>query len=106
MYFEESTAALSCSVDLIADVTGYFDRSAAGRYTSLNPVRFVDTRVGLGAARGQVAGQGTFAVQITGRSGIPSGATALALNVTVTNPKQAGHLTVFPRGQAARPPPA
>ncbi|MER6201966.1 PKD domain-containing protein [Streptomyces sp. NPDC001586] len=89
------------AVDLIADVTGYFDRTAADGYTSLNPVRFVDTREGLGAARGQVAGQGTFGVQITGRSGIPAGATAVALNVTVTNPKQEGHLTVFPSGQAA-----
>ncbi|WP_374774128.1 PKD domain-containing protein [Streptomyces sp. NBC_01310] len=89
------------SVDLIADVTGYFDRAAADGYTALNPVRFVDTREGLGAARGQVAGQGTFGVQITGRSGIPAGATAVALNVTVTNPKQAGHLTVFPSGRAA-----
>ncbi|MGW7440527.1 PKD domain-containing protein [Streptomyces sp. NPDC054849] len=89
------------AVDLIADVTGYFDRTASNGYTSLNPVRFVDTREGLGTARGQVAGQGTFGVQITGRSGIPAGATAVALNVTVTNPKQAGHLTVFPSGQAA-----
>ncbi|WP_037847598.1 MULTISPECIES: PKD domain-containing protein [unclassified Streptomyces] len=89
------------AVDLIADVTGYFDRAAADGYTSLNPVRFVDTREGLGTARGQVAGQGTFGVQITGRSGIPAGATAVALNVTVTDPKQAGHLTVFPSGQTA-----
>ncbi|WP_327281594.1 MULTISPECIES: PKD domain-containing protein [unclassified Streptomyces] len=89
------------AVDLIADVTGYFDRSANDGYTSLNPVRFVDTREGLGAARGQVAGQGTFGVQITGKSGIPAGVSAVALNVTVTNPREAGHLTVFPSGQAA-----
>ncbi|MEV7583015.1 PKD domain-containing protein [Streptomyces erythrochromogenes] len=89
------------AVDLLADVTGYFDRAADDGYTSLNPARFVDTREGLGTARGQVAGQGTFGVQITGRSGIPAGATAVALNVTVTNPREAGHLTVFPSGQAA-----
>ncbi|WP_078622195.1 PKD domain-containing protein [Streptomyces sp. NRRL S-244] len=89
------------AVDLIADVTGYFDRSANDGYTSLNPVRFVDTREGLGAARGQVAGQGTFGVQITGKSGIPAGVSAVALNVTVTNPREAGHLTVFPSGQTA-----
>ncbi|MFJ9643668.1 PKD domain-containing protein [Streptomyces sp. NPDC101206] len=89
------------AVDLIADVTGYFDRSANDGYTSLNPVRFVDTREGLGAARGQVAGQSTLGVQITGRSGIPAGVSAVALNVTVTNPREAGHLTVFPNGQAA-----
>lgn len=89
------------AVDLIADVTGYFHRSADDGYTSLSPVRFVDTREGLGTARGQVAGQGTFGVQITGRSGIPAGVSAVALNVTITNPRETGHLTVFPSAQAA-----
>ncbi|MEU2390979.1 PKD domain-containing protein [Streptomyces sp. NPDC007369] len=89
------------AADLIADVTGYFDRSASDGYTALNPVRFVDTREGNGAPRGQVAGQGAIGVQITGRGGVPAGATAVALNVTVTNPREAGHLTVFPSGQAA-----
>lgn len=89
------------AVDLLADVTGYFHRSANDGYTSLAPVRFVDTREGLGAARGQVAGQSAIGVQITGRSGVPAGASAVALNVTVTNPREAGHLTVFPAGQAA-----
>ncbi|MBT2479701.1 PKD domain-containing protein [Streptomyces sp. ISL-94] len=88
-------------VDLIADVTGYFDRKASDGYTSMNPVRFVDTREGLGTVQGQVPGSGTFGVPIRGRSGIPAGATAVALNVTVTNPRAAGHLTVFPGGQAA-----
>ncbi|NXY93707.1 hypothetical protein HYE82_04680 [Streptomyces sp. BR123] len=74
------------AVDLIADVTGYFDRAAADGYTALNPVRFVDTREGLGAALGQVPGQGTFGVQITGWNGVPAG----ALNVTSTNPREAG----------------
>ncbi|MFE6848118.1 hypothetical protein [Streptomyces sp. NPDC057686] len=34
-------------------------------------------------------------------SGIPAGVSAVALNVTVTNPREAGHLTVFPSGQTA-----
>ncbi|MBT2450196.1 hypothetical protein J7F03_24590 [Streptomyces sp. ISL-43] len=89
-------------VDLIADVTGYFTRSAAAGYTSLDPTRVVDSRQGLGTAKGQVAGQSTFGLQIAGRSGIPGkGVTAVALNVTVTDPKAAGHLTVFPSGQQA-----
>ncbi|MFF4099119.1 PKD domain-containing protein [Streptomyces sp. NPDC001903] len=91
------------SVDLIADVTGYFTRSAAGGYTSVKPSRLVDTRQGLGtAAAGQVAGQATFGVQIAGQGGLPAkGVTAVALNVTVTGPKDAGHLTVFPSDQQA-----
>ncbi len=89
------------SVDLIADVTGYFTRSEASGYTSLTPVRAVDTREGLGAARGQVAGQSAFDVQISGKNGVPAGITAVALNMTVTNPRQDGHLSAYPSGQQA-----
>ncbi|WP_328620772.1 PKD domain-containing protein [Streptomyces sp. NBC_00354] len=88
-------------VDLIADVTGYFTASAASGYTSLDPVRAVDTREGLGTAKGQVPGYGSFEVDIAERHGVPMGVTAVALNLTVTNPQEAGHLTVYPNGQAA-----
>ena len=40
--------------------------------------------------------------QITGSCGVPSGAAAIAINVTVTNPRGLGHLRVFP-GDAAMP---
>ncbi|MFD6226918.1 PKD domain-containing protein [Streptomyces sp. NPDC060232] len=86
------------SVDLIADVTGYFTRTEAGGYTPVTPVRFVDTREGLGTTRGQLPGQKTFGTRISGLRGVPEGVTAVALNVTVTNPKEAGHLSVFPSG--------
>ncbi|MFD4240211.1 hypothetical protein ACFWP3_01095 [Streptomyces sp. NPDC058525] len=89
------------SVDLIADVTGYFGHTESSGYTSLTPVRFADTREGLGTPKGQVPGYGTFGLDIADRRGVPKGATAVALNVTVTNPKDAGHLTAFPSGQAA-----
>ncbi|WP_051807097.1 PKD domain-containing protein [Streptomyces sp. NRRL F-2664] len=89
-------------VDLLADVTGYFSRSAsAGGYTPLDPFRIVDSRTGQGAW-GQVAGQSTFDVQVAGGGAVPaSGVTAVALNVTATAPRGAGHLTVFPSGQPA-----
>lgn len=89
-------------VDLIADVTGYFTRSAASGYTSVKPSRLVDTRAGLGAAAGQVAGRTTFGVQVAGQGGLPAaGVTAVALNITATGPKGSGHLTAFPSGQQA-----
>ncbi len=89
------------SVDLLADVTGYFTRSASSGYASMTPTRFVDSREGLGTAKGQVAGQAVFSTQISGLRGVPQGVSAVALNVTVTNPKETGHLTVFPSGQSA-----
>ncbi|APU42809.1 MULTISPECIES: hypothetical protein [unclassified Streptomyces] len=85
-------------VDLIADVTGYFTRTSSSGYTPVNPSRFVDTRNGTGTAQGQVRGQATFGARFAGRDGIPADATAVALNVTVTNPREAGHLTVYPSG--------
>ncbi|MGW7441594.1 hypothetical protein [Streptomyces sp. NPDC054849] len=88
-------------VDLIADVTGFFTTSAANGYTSLAPTRLVDTREGLGAGKGKVAGRNSFTTQVTGRGGVPADAKAVALNVTVTEPSQDGHLIVYPAGGSA-----
>ncbi|MEU9081671.1 hypothetical protein [Streptomyces sp. NPDC048357] len=86
------------SVDLIADVTGYFTQAEANGYTPMDPTRFVDTREGLGTNKGQVPGQTSFGTQIAGLRGVPQGVKAVALNVTVTGPKEAGHLIVYPGG--------
>ncbi|MFD7838925.1 PKD domain-containing protein [Streptomyces sp. NPDC059761] len=87
-------------IDLIADITGYFTRTAASGYTPINPVRAVDTRSGQGAPQGQVGGRKTIGVQLGGWY-VPNNATAVALNVTVTNPREDGHLTAYPSGQQA-----
>ncbi len=87
-------------VDLIADVTGYFSKTASSGYTPVTPSRFVDTREGLGTVKGQLGGRKTFSTQISGLRGVPQGISAVALNVTVTNPREAGHLSVFPAGGA------
>ncbi|MFI6004335.1 PKD domain-containing protein [Streptomyces sp. NPDC051366] len=88
------------AVDLIADITGYFTRTAASGYTPMAPVRAVDTRSGQGAPKGQVPGRGTIGVQLGGWY-VPANATAVALNVTATNPREDGHLTAYPSGQQA-----
>ncbi len=44
----------------------------------------------------------TFALEVAGLNGVPPTATAVALNVTVTNPRAAGYATVWPC-DAARP---
>ncbi|GAA1595882.1 PKD domain-containing protein [Streptomyces globosus] len=84
-------------VDLIADVTGYFTKSASSGYTPMDPQRLVDTRNGTGAPKGRIKGYGTLTKPIEGLDN----ATAVALNVTVTNPGSDGHLTVFPGSGAA-----
>ncbi|MEU6311051.1 PKD domain-containing protein [Streptomyces sp. NPDC047014] len=88
-------------VDLIADVTGYFTRAKADGYTSMTPARFVDTREGLGTARGKLAARSAFTTRIGGLQAVPQGISAVALNVTVTEPDGPGHLTAYSGGGAA-----
>jgi hypothetical protein len=70
---------------------------AAG-FTGVQPKRLLDSRTGrpLGAGR-------AIELQITGRAGVPKGATAAALNVTAIDPCGAGFVTVFPCGTTAPP---
>jgi hypothetical protein len=88
-------------VDLIADIAGYFTRTASSGYTPLTPDRLIDTRYGTGTTKQQLAGGSSLTAQIAGNDGglLPtSGVTAVALNVTVTGSKAAGYLSVYPDG--------
>ena len=90
------------TVDLIADVAGYHrdgSVSDAGGFTAVSPARLLDTRNGTGAPRAAVGAGKTVTIQVTGRGGIPaSGVSAVALNVTVTQPTGNGYATVYPTG--------
>ncbi|MFC1417917.1 PKD domain-containing protein [Streptacidiphilus cavernicola] len=93
----------SGSVDLIADIAGYFTQSASSGYTPLAPYRIVDTRSGVGAPKKQLAGKASVAAQVAGndKGKLPtSGITAVALNVTVTGSLSSGFLTVYPDGKS------
>jgi hypothetical protein len=72
-----------------------------GNFFSLPPCRVLDTRNAAGPYGGPALGAGqsrtfTFA----GRCAIPASATAVALNVTVTQPSALGHLALYPVGVA------
>jgi len=85
------------TVQLIADVQGYDNPATAGNYHTLSPVRLLDTRVGSATnpVRAAVPAGGTLKVAVAGISGspVPAGATAVALNVTVTAPQTAGFVS-------------
>ncbi|MEU3570995.1 hypothetical protein AB0E96_21625 [Kitasatospora sp. NPDC036755] len=82
-------------LDLVADVTGYYVPDTTGAvYTGFTPKRVLDTRPT------HVPARGTVTVNLCDRARIPYDATAAALNVTVTDPKDQGFLTVYPHGQA------
>lgn len=66
--------------------------TTAGRYFPIAPTRVLDTRVAGGAF-----GQGeTRSLSLL--SAVPAPASAVVLNLTVTDPTAAGFLTVFPTG--------
>jgi outer membrane protein assembly factor BamB len=87
------------AADVIVDVSGYFtDATATGKlFVPQIPHRIADTRgtATLGQAR-------TFTLQVGGVSGVPATASAVILNVTVTNTTRPGFLTVYP-STATRP---
>ncbi len=84
------------SVDLAADVSGYYSASATSSYTPLTPVRILDTRAGLGAPKAQVDASGTIDLQVTGSGGVPSTATAVVMNVTATGATASTYVQAYP----------
>jgi uncharacterized protein (DUF1501 family) len=90
----------SGSVNLVADVVGWFTPSSNLRLRALTPARLLDTRDGTGDVLGAVAGGSTVSLKVTDRGGVPVNAKAVALNVTVTEPTNGSFLTVFPAGDA------
>ncbi len=81
---------------LVADVVGWFEADSG--FVGTDPVRLLDTRTGVGAARGAVGPTGVIDVTIAGRSPVPVGATAAVLNVTSTQASAPGFVTVWPTG--------
>jgi hypothetical protein len=83
------------TVDLIADVNGYFSASSARDFLGVRPRRVVDSRVqpfaGLDAPEKVDAG-GRILLTL---SDVAPG-TPVAFNVTVTQPETDGYVTVYP----------
>lgn len=104
----DGTVCLMSTVgtDLLADVAGAFASSGGRSFTPLAPIRMFDSRqgdtrlnAGLGGAR--LTAGGIVRVPLAGVRGVPAGATAVSVNLTVTDAQGTGYLTAFPCG--ARP---
>ncbi|MGB8859982.1 MAG: CAP domain-containing protein [Ilumatobacteraceae bacterium] len=67
--------------------------SAPTGWQAITPARFVDSRTATGAT--QLLGQVPKRIKLTGRQGLPVGATAISGNFTVANTAGAGYLTVW-----------
>jgi hypothetical protein len=87
------------TVDCIVDVMGYFSAASAGRLLPLVPDRLLDTRSGIGVGAGRLRGGSVIDLQVSGRGGVPDGATAVVLNVGAVAPSGSGYVTVWPSGE-------
>ncbi|MET8462772.1 hypothetical protein [Micromonospora zamorensis] len=84
----------SGTVHVVADLQGYYSATGSG-FRSVAPLRVLDTRDAGNSAFAPNTGR---TLDLTGR--IPSGTTAVVLNMTVTGPTTNGVLTVHPYGSA------
>jgi hypothetical protein len=85
------------STDAIFDIVGFYtdaSGSQGSRFHPVDPFRLFDTRNSAGGA--PIGPGGILPIVVTGVGSVPSGTTAVVLNVTVTGPTSPGYLTVFP----------
>jgi hypothetical protein len=78
-----------------------------GKYNPVTPTRILDTRYGpypVGQSSAAPVGPGgTISVHVADGATVPTNATAVVLNVTVTNTTSNGYLTVYPTGGSQPP---
>ena len=94
------------ATDLVIDVNAWM--AADESFTAFVPARIFETRAGadtptvdgLGRTRARLAAGSVTGVAIAGRAGVPTGATAVAVNVTAVGPSDRGFVTLFPCGEA------
>jgi hypothetical protein len=85
------------TVDVLADVVGWFGPTGKFVYHPLAPKRVVDTRSGLGAPARQLRANETVMVDLaTSTSGVPDTATAVIAQTTATRTTATSYLSVWP----------
>jgi hypothetical protein len=88
------------TVDVVADLNGWFTSrsyvyASQGRFTGTMPTRILDTR----NSRPALASGAMRRVQIAGVGDVPPDATAVVLNVTVTDTTAGSYVTLWPDGK-------
>jgi len=89
------------AVDLVADVSGYVSASAGSAFIPLSAIRALDTRdpqpiLNLGGGGKPLAAGSTLEIPLAGVRGIPANALVMSINVTATESRDAGYLTIWP----------
>ncbi|GAA5195253.1 hypothetical protein GCM10023322_61570 [Rugosimonospora acidiphila] len=91
--------ASSGPIDLLIDTIGIQTQGpGTDSYHPEGPVRLLDTRTTLGGSPGAVPSGGSVTLQVAGVSGVPADATAVVMNLTITDTKSAGFVTAYGHG--------
>ena len=86
------------TVDLVADVSGYFVEAQADGYKSLTPYRLLDTRTTQGGHDAALTPADPVKLKVVGVGGVPADAKAVELNLTVASPSLPSYITAYPDG--------
>lgn len=87
------------STHVVVDVVGYFDPSNGAKFFATNPTRVLDSRKPTGLSGPWSAGQSrNLAIAGAAGTGVPSGATGIIANFTVTDGTKQSLITVYPSG--------
>ncbi len=91
------------STDCVIDVFGYTSVADDTRFVPAGPTRLFDTRDGTGIREGKILDQTPVDIQVAGEAGIPAtGATAVVINLAVTEPESRGFLRLTPSDASVR----
>lgn len=85
----------SAPAHLIVDLAGSYGASGT-TLTSSVPDRYLDTRTGNGGWLGALGAWQVVQLAVGGAGGVPAGATAAVLNITVTGAQGVGYLVAYP----------
>ncbi len=102
------TVKSTVAADVIIDVAGYYattTNQTGAVFDSVDTIRTVDTRSGLGVCTpspcGTLAAGGTTTIQMTGQAGIPTvGIVGVAYSLTAITPSATGSATAYAADQS------
>lgn len=94
---------LAGTVDVVADLDGYYTSAGGQVYHGVTPKRALDTRNGTGAPVGPLGAGKSMTLTVAGVAGVPANASAVIMNVTAANGSTGGFLTAYPSDATSVP---
>jgi hypothetical protein len=94
---------LAGTVDVVADLFGYYTTAGGQTYHAVTPTRALDTRNGTGGTNGALGAGKSLTLQVAGVAGIPATVSAVIMNLTAAGSTAGGFLTAYPSNEATPP---